>query len=47
MEVLDVFENKVINEFMLKKNKEIEVLRLEVEMCEDILKYMWECLELF
>lgn len=47
MEVLDVFENKVINKFMLKKNKEIEVLRLEVEMCEDILKDMWECLELF
>lgn len=47
MEVLDVFENKVINEFMLKKNKEIEVLRLEVEMCEDILKDMRECLELF
>lgn len=47
MDVLDAFENKVINELMLKKNKETEVLRLEVETCEDILKDTWECLDSF
>lgn len=47
MEALDALENKVINELMLKKNKETEVLRLEVETCEDILKDTRECLESF
>lgn len=47
MEILDTFENKVVNELMQKKNREKEFIKLEVQTCQSILKDTKDSLESF